>query len=387
MRTLLVARNDLRRRLRNRSALITAFAGPLALALVFSVLVGGTSSVRFEVGVVDLDGSDVSRSLVTGGDGEGDADVLTFLPLGDVADARRQVDAGEVDSAIVVPSGYGASVESGQALPLTVIRSPERLVSGQVAESVALAIASSVERVTLSIAATVAATGTAPTADLIAAARSADPVLSLEQEAAGGREVSAAAFYGASMSILFMFFTVGFAARSLIAERAGGTLPRMLATGAPARSIVAGKVLAVSTLALCGLATVWLVTALGFGADWGDPLGVAVLMVATVFAIGGVATVVTTLGRTEQQADAYTSVVTFAFALLGGNFIGPGAAPDLLRTLSLATPNGWALRGFTDLSSGAESIGSVAVPIGVLLGIGVAFWAAGLARVRRVVAR
>ena len=122
---------------------------------------------------------------------------------------------------------------------------------------------------------------------------------------------------------------------------------------------MAGKTLSVAVLGLAGFVTVWAVTALVFGARWGDPVAVGVVIVATVLAVGGVATLVASLARTDQQADAYTSAVTFVLALLGGNFVGPGAAPELLRQLSLLTPNGWSLSAFTDLSADAGSLGSV----------------------------
>ena len=37
-----VAVTELRRRVRNRSAIVTAFVGPLAMAVVFGLLVSGT---------------------------------------------------------------------------------------------------------------------------------------------------------------------------------------------------------------------------------------------------------------------------------------------------------------------------------------------------------
>ncbi len=58
------------------------------------------------------------------------------------------------------------------------------------------------------------------------------------------------------------------------------------------------------------------------------------------------------------------------FALLGGNFIQPGSAPEALETVALATPNGWALAAFTDLSAGEASAADVVGPVGVLVAIG-----------------
>jgi ABC-2 type transport system permease protein len=108
-----------------------------------------------------------------------------------------------------------------------------------------------------------------------------------------------------------------------------------------------------------------------------------ILILATVAALGGVSTFVCSLAKTEQQADSYASAVTFVLALLGGNFIGPGQAPDLLKRLALFTPNGWSLRAFTDVSADAAGVGRIVGPVLLLLAFAVGFGAIGLARVRR----
>ena len=58
----------------------------------------------------------------------------------------------------------------------------------------------------------------------------------------------------------------------------------------------------------------------------------------------------------------------FGLALVGGNFFFLSTAPSLMRRLALLTPNGWALRGFTDLATVGGGIGTIAGP---LLGIAV----------------
>ena len=163
--------------------------------------------------------------------------------------------------------------------------------------------------------------------------------------AVGGRDVSPAGYYGAAMSILFLFFTTGFAARSILAEKRDGTLARLLSGPTPPAAVIGGKTASVSVLGLAGFVTVWGVTTLLFGAYWGPPAAVLALMAATVVAVAGVATLVASLARTRQQAESYTAMVTFALALIGGNFLGPGQLPEVLSRLALLTPNGWALTG------------------------------------------
>jgi ABC-2 type transport system permease protein len=383
---LVIAGHDLRRRVRNRSALIMAFVAPLALAIVFSSLVGGASTATFRLGVVDLDRSDITASLVEGlvADG-GEASPVVFVAAADESQARADVDDGDLDAAIVLPSGFAVSATNGQPTAITVIRHLDRAISGQLAESIAATIAAGYERVGLSLV-LVSTLGGRLSAQAVTGARQRPPALVFTDLPVGGRELSAAAFYGAAMAILFLFFTVGFAARSVLSERQAGTLGRTLATPASPGAIIAGKTLSVGILGVAGFITVWLVTSVLFDAPWGDAWSVLVLIVATVFAISGVATFVASLARSERQADAVTSATAFVLALLGGNFVGPNM-PPLLRRLSVLTPNGWSLRAFTDLNTDAASLSQILTALLVLALMGLLFGAVGVLRVRRVMMR
>jgi ABC-2 type transport system permease protein len=79
------------------------------------------------------------------------------------------------------------------------------------------------------------------------------------------------------------------------------------------------------------------------------------------------------------------SVVTMGLALLGGNFVSLDRAPELLRRLSLLTPNGWALRAFRDLAVDHGGPGSILPALGAILGVAVVTFAIAAARSRRLV--
>lgn len=386
---LLVAQTELRRRLRNRSAIVTAFVGPVALAAVFGILLSGTSSIDVTIGVADDDASaitaDFAESLVgadTGGDPDdpGD-DPVTFVAI-DGADAVQAVDDGEVDAAIVIPTGFGAAITSGGGGELSVIRDPAGRISGAIAEAVAreFTIALSSRRLA-------AATAGSLGAEVDPAALEAfvdSTTTAIAQEEPGGGTIDAAGFYGVGMSIMFLFFTVSFAARSIVSERHNGVVPRMLASSAAPWEVATGKVVAVSALGLAGFLTVWGVTALLFGSSWGSPVAVVALMVCTVLAVAGVATFVCGLARTEPQADGYTSMVAFALALLGGNFVGPGQAPAALRRVASFTPNGQAIDAFSRVAVDEAGIADVLPQMAALLAFAVVLGSVGLARVTRV---
>lgn len=349
---LTIARAELLRRVRSRSAIITSLVAPLALAIVFGLMFDTNSSPSFAIGIVDEGGTPVSAEIALGVvTSTGDDNPVTFIAIDDRAEASTQVDDGDVGSAIVI----------GGDLALTVLTTPASPLSAQVGESVAAGIATRIE------------TGGGSPVELV------DLTL-------GGRELSASAYFGASMSILLLFFATGLAAQSILEDKENRTLDRILAGPTTAWAVLIGKVVAVAVMAVVGFVVVWLVTSAIFGGRWGSPPAVLVLIIFTVIALAGVATFIGGFARTAQQATTLTAVVTFALSLLGGNFTGPADTPAALRALRRVTPNGRALEAFTELSTDAASIGSIAWTLVTLLLFGVVFGAIGLARIQRVVA-
>ncbi len=376
-----IAASELRRRLRNRSALLMAVVGPLALATVFGLLVGGASDGASRIGVADADGSSTTGAIARGLLGAGGDDVA-FVAV-DPSEAERAVARDDVRAVLLLPAGLEASLATGAPARLEVVRAADAPISAAIALAVARSIEARARLVRLAAATASAAGASAPT--LAADAQAATLPWALDEQALRGSEVSAPAYYGASMAILLLFFTVAYAPRSLLAERRDGTLDRILATPTRLAEVVVGKSLAVAVLAFGGFCTVWAVTSLAFGARWGAPAGVVVLIAATVLALAGVSMLVASLARTEQGADVAASVVTFTLALLGGSFVPPGQAPELLQRLALLTPNGWALRAFTDLSADAAGIADILLVLAILLALAAVAGGVGVVRLARQV--
>jgi ABC-2 type transport system permease protein len=375
---LTIATNDLHRRLRDRSAIIQAFLAPIALALVISLAFGGTAAVDVTIGLVDLDHSPLStqstEQLTTGGD-------LVVASVANVDLATARIEDEELDAAIVIPAGFENSVTGGARPDLEVLSDPAHPIGGDIAEAVAQGIAGRVDAARL-------ATALNPTEPLRAAqlAATTPSSLSISDEPVGG-SYDAGSYFAPSMAILFLFLTLGSGARSLLTERKEGTLTRLRSLPIAPRAIIAGKTLAVFVLGLASFLTVYAVTAIFFDANWGPPTAVVTVIVATTAAVASLSVLVTSLARTDAQAEGYTSILTFGLALLGGNFVTPGAAPDLLRSLSRLTPNGWSLQAFTDLAAGQAGVGDLAATIAVLAATTVAAGGVGLAMTDKQVTR
>jgi ABC-2 type transport system permease protein len=102
---------------------------------------------------------------------------------------------------------------------------------------------------------------------------------------------------------------------------------------------------------------------------WGDPLGVAVLILAAVFGAAGWAMVITAFARTPAQVGSIGSAVMLIFGILGGSFISLEQMPPFLQNLSKITPNAWGLDGFTTLALGG-TLKNLTEPITALLVMG-----------------
>ena len=388
--TLLIAGKDLRQRARDRSGLVIAFVAPFVLAAIIG-LAFGSGSGRFSAtyAVADADRGPLAARFVDGVlAGPGLAELVTLRRVG-AAEARDLVDRGDADAAFLIPAGFSASVQRGGSATITVLESGANPIAGQVARSLAEGYAAQVAATGLSVRTALDAAGRPPTeaeaTRLAQRAAGAQPPVRLVDGGVGARQLKPANYFGPSMAIFFLFFTVSFGARSLLVERRQGTLRRLLASAAPPGAVIAGKALAAFVLGVTSVLVMWLATTLVFGADWGDPLAVVALTTSSVLAAIGITALVVTLARTDEQADGYGSLVVFTLALLGGNFIYLAQLPDLLQRLSLLTPNGWALRGFVDLVADGGGLATVAAPVAVTAAFGVATGLVALVRARRMV--
>jgi ABC-2 type transport system permease protein len=186
--------------------------------------------------------------------------------------------------------------------------------------------------------------------------------------------------------MFFLFFTVGIGARSLLSEREAGTLARLRSSPIQPATVLLGKALSSFAIAMLSMLSLVVASSLLLGAQWGSPLAVLCLVAASVLAVMGITAVVMSLAKTEQAATGYTSMVAIVFALLGGNFLPSGQGPSYFHKLALITPNGWALRAFSDLGTGAHGLGVIAPSLIALLLFAAATGALAATRAPRMVA-
>lgn len=365
---LVIARKDLRQRIRDRSALTIGLIAPVAIAALMSLAFRGADTFHYTLGVVDDDHGPVAAGLLQSLGQPSLHRVVTVRLLTSDSQAAEQLRANKVAAALVIPTGFSAAATGSAAATLETLSSVNNAIAASVTESIASSFVAQVNADRLSVA--TAATAGAPSArvaELAAAASKLQMPEQLVQRPLGAHPIKAVSYYAPAMAIFFLLFTISFTARSFFVDRAQGMIERMRAAPIRPGEILLGKALSVFVFGTVSLAVIGVTTSVVFGADWGSPVAAASVCLAMVISVVCLTALVIGLSHTQRQAEGIASAVVFVLALLGGNFVFISAAPPLMRRISLFTPNGWALRAMTDLSTTGGGIGAVAVPVLAIL--------------------
>jgi ABC-2 type transport system permease protein len=387
--SLLLLTKDLRLRIRDRSVLVFGIVVPLGLTLLFSGIFPDLDDLQVVAAVVDEDGSEVAAGFT-------DEVVPALVDEGlvvldtarhDRASATSAMEAGELDAVWILPEGFGDAVTAGQPASLEVLVNPDRALSGEVARGIASAYTTRLETITLAVATSTVASEAELTAEqfgTIVEEAGGTPPVALTGTETEGRQLDAISYLAAGMAAFFVFFTVQYGVTGLLEEEKLGTLPRLLAAPVPPWSVEVGKALGSAVLGVASLTVLAVASNLVLGADWGPPLGVAILILALVVAAVGLMGLVGSFARTAEQAGNAQAIVAIVLGMTGGVFFPIPTDTALLRLLGAASPHAWFLRGLGDIvGTGRWSAALPAAAAIAAFGVVAALPAAWLLRRRR----
>jgi ABC-2 type transport system permease protein len=175
------------------------------------------------------------------------------------------------------------------------------------------------------------------------------------------------------MALMFLMFTVSNGGRSILSEQALGTLPRLLVSPTNSAQVLIGKIFGVYVTGVVQMLILIVACSLLFRIQWGDPLGLLVLVLAAVFGATGWGMLITSLARTPGQVGTIGTAMMLIFGILGGSFIQTSIMPGWFQVFSKITPNAWGLDGFTTLGLGGSLV-NLGMPLLGLAVMGVALF-------------
>ena len=392
MRILDLATKDLKQLLRDRKAAFFLIVMPIAFTLLFSFLFGGQEEEdpRLEVGFVDQDGGLLSAHLLSLLEA---SDTVRPVALTDVtaAEARQQVQDGDLAAVLIIPAGYSDPVLtlSGDLPSKPILIADRDSDAGRVAENgVQTAVArllESAQAAQLVAQAYQARGGTADAAFIREALERAigawaEPPVTITVRRSGAAEEEPGGDEGtahASAGMLVQFAMAGLigASEVLVLERKSGALRRLLTTPISRLEILLGHFLAMLVMILLQLAILVAFGQLALGVEYlRTPVATLLMVLATALWSAGMGLLLGVVARTEEQAMTISIVVMLLLSALGGAWIPLEFTGPAFQTVGHLMPTAWAVDGFENLVIRGLGIESVLLPAAILLAYAAGFF-------------
>jgi ABC-2 type transport system permease protein len=410
---LLIGTKDLTLMFRDRAALTFMLLAPFLLTIGMGFVTGrfsGNSNSGLSdipVIIVNLDQKDLGNALEDLFNSDDLSDLMEPTASTDPEAARRLIDDDQASAAVIIPEGFTDSIIPPQGalddpnyvqpdpVQIEVYTNPSRPTSAGVIKAIVDEFVSRVEEGRVSGMTSLAGlmqSGLLNPQNAESEAQalfqnvdettSSAITLKKNTEGAQAVEFDLLAYFAPGMALMFLMYTVSYGGRSILTERAQGTLPRLLVSPTSTPQFIGGKVLGVFFMGVAQVGILILASFLFFQVKWGDPLGVVVLILAAVFAATGWGMVITAFARTPAQVGSVGSALMLIFGVLGGSFINLEQMPPLVQTVSKITPNAWGLEGFTTLALGG-TLRNLSEPITALLVMGAVLFAVSIVLMNR----
>lgn len=409
-----VARHDLRLLLQERGIILNLVVIPVVLAFAVGFATQArafrdTDGDPILIDIRDRDESDLSRRLLA--DLQAQSDQFVLCPLDTTANDICQHDDADLNDEdiaarlvegisaayIEIPAGFGESVGAGESTTL-IYRSPDDPTTPSFTQQALQTVtqrlsgASIAREVGTDIAETFDAVEDSERADIAddiferaAALWAADPITVQTITANDESPTLTPANGGFNQSIpgiasMYVLFAVLPLMGTVMRERATGTLPRLFTLPVSRAQILGGKLLA---RFIYGLLQYAIIFAFGYviGVRYGsDPIALVLVMVAYTLCVTALALALMTVLRTEGQAAGVTLFLSLTLAPLGGAWWPLEVVPGWLATLGHISPVAWAMDAFNTLIYFGGNLGTVALPVSVLLALTIAFFVFGIMR-------
>jgi ABC-2 type transport system permease protein len=396
---LLIGLKDLQLMFRDRAALTFMLLAPFLLTIGMGFVTGrfsgGSTGISdIPVVIVNLDKGDLGNALEDLFNADELSDLMEPTASDSPETARQLIDSDGASAAVIIPAGFTRSIIPAEgtmfdpnavqpeAVQIEVYANPSRPTGAGIVKAIVDEFVSRVEEGRTGGMTSIvglmqsgllnpqnAETEARALFENVEETESTAITLKTDKEGAQAVEFDLLAYFAPGMALMFLMYTVSYGGRSILAERAQGTLPRLMISPTHTAQVLGGKVLGIFFMGVAQVGILILASAVFFQVKWGDPLGMIALILAAVFGAAGWGTLITAFARTPAQVGSTGSAIMLIFGILGGSFISLEQLPSFMRTISRITPNAWGLDGFSTLALGG-TLKNLTEPITALLIMG-----------------
>jgi len=341
MKVLRIAIGDLKRVAKDRMAILWLLAMPLVMTYVFGSALRGGGSQATWIPVIDLDRQELSALFVDQLREDG-----YWIELKDAA-AQAELKT-KWPYGVVIPPGFSEAILHGRQVKVPLVKgngTPEKIL--EVQSRLLHAIVRFTEGLALADVSHRPWDEASRTALKQALAR--PQLLTMTPQSYRTLRPPPSGFSQSLPGMLVMFvmqMILTYGGVSLVNDRLGGQLRRLVATPVTPLEAYGAKVLARVALA-CAQAVVLLVCgAILFGLRLGDhPLFLLPVVLSLAAVAGCLSVLAGLLCRTEKQVILVAIFGAMVLSALGGCWWPIELVPETLKTIAMLTPSYWAMHG------------------------------------------
>lgn len=317
--------------------------------------------------------------------------------------ARQRLENKVSLALLEIPFGFGTSIDQGQAVnliygsnesataPSYILQSVQAAATqfggAQVASQVGMQIADSVEFLQFEDEADrqAFADNIRQNAESIWATNPVSVVLVQGTASEGSTSTGGGGFSQSipGIAAMYIMFAVLPLTSAFILERKNWTLQRLAMMPISRSQIMGGKLLARFVLGIIQYGILMGFGVLVLGASFGNaPLALLVVAVAYTICVTALALALTTFTTSDAQARGITLFLTLVLAPLGGAWWSLEIVPSLMRTIGHISPIAWFMDGHQQVIFYGGELGTVLIPVVVLLVMAAILFLVGVFRFR-----
>jgi ABC-2 type transport system permease protein len=420
---LAMVRKDLQVHYSDRRAVIMSFVAPVAIASFLGAITGGRGTpaepAKIPIAIVDQDGSTVTKAIASAV--QADKTLQVTMPTAEAA--RESVKRGDVTVAVIIPAGFGqasglAFFGGGAKPEVSILYDPSHraemgLVRGLMTQHVMEAVSREMfgggsgrqladqallnlekssmadgERALLRELLTSVQKFYTQSPQTAATARPGGITLpySVTEEAVTGRDdvpYNGYAHSFAGMGIQFLLFAMIDMGVGVLLERQRGLWKRLRSAPISRTSLLLGKAVSSSVIALIILVAAFLFAGVVFGVRiQGSVVGFLAVSAGCAVMAATFGLLVASIGQTPGGSRGVASLAVLLMVMLGGAWMPTFIFPAWLQKLTVVIPTRWAVDGLDAMTWRGLDWSAAVMPTLMLIGFAVLFGSLALARFR-----
>lgn len=388
MRILSIVKYDFIKLLRNKTALILMTVLPLMIMFFIGQAFGNkgesTQSSKIPVGIVNYDNSELVAVLISNFEKNENIRVLEM----EEKELTQSVRNAYVEMGFIIPEGFEDKVLAGEEPQMQLLKLPTSAdfgaVEGMWNEAFeTLHLTDIVERYVADKVVNISDENRgiviSEFAEKLENELTKTPIISVKEIKVSGDSESND-YNGMNSSVIgiavmFVMFSVVLGMGDMLEEKKNCTWDRLSTTPTSQTVVMLGKVIATFLSSWVQIAILMLFGQFVMGVDWGNSF-VSTFLIFSVYllCVTGLGMFLSTLVKTNAQLGAYSSILIVATSMLSGCYWPIELVPEFMQKLAILFPQYWAVKGLGNTVNANMGIGSVAVPLLVLIFMGLLFF-------------